>query len=210
MVSPTATKVSLCVATLSTTRRRRPVELSLTDAARLLGKTPRQVRYLIKTGRLAATKDGVRWRLDSAALPLSEGQLRARARKAGEIRDAVDDALGPHGRLAGRRYSVRDLRAFSAAAPLARQVAQGLGADHPAALALRDLLVALSQGCHRFHDRDKREAYVAAREHAARAAALLLLAGHPEAEAWADRVEGDVMVGVTGLVRRTERPRGGA
>jgi excisionase family DNA binding protein len=182
------------------------MELSLTDAARLLGKSPRQVRYLIKNGKLTATKDGARWRIQSEDLPLSEGQLRARARKAQDARDLVEQALGPHGRLADKRYSVRDLRAFQAGAPLLPRLTEALGTDHPATTALRDALVALAQGCHRYHDTDKRDAYHLAREHASRATALVLLSGQDAATDLADGLEHQLMPAITGLVRRTERP----
>ena len=35
----------------------------------MLGKSERQLRYLIKTGRLSAYKDGKIWRINSADLP---------------------------------------------------------------------------------------------------------------------------------------------
>ena len=37
------------------------MKLSLTDASHLLGKTPRQVRYLIKENKIPALKVGGRW-----------------------------------------------------------------------------------------------------------------------------------------------------
>ena len=62
-------------------------DLSLSDAARVLSKTPRQVRTMIKQGELASHKSpNGRWVVDSEALPLSQGQLDARARKVGALR----------------------------------------------------------------------------------------------------------------------------
>lgn len=163
------------------------MELSLTEASHLLGKTPRQVRYLIKLGKLSARKDRGRWVVQSEDLPLSEGQLRARSRKVHELRDAVDEALGAAGRVADRRFSVRDLRAFVHGADAWRRLVGTLGPEHPATAALEEALVAMTRGCHRFHDRDKRQAYAEAREHAARATALALLSGHEGAGASGSR-----------------------
>ena len=89
------------------------MDLSLTDASRLLGKTPRQVRYLIKNGRLPARKVGNRWVIDSEALPLSQGQLQAARRRAQAVKDVVEEALGPHTRPARLKYSVRQVAAFA-------------------------------------------------------------------------------------------------
>ncbi len=186
------------------------MELSLTDAARLLNKTPRQVRYLIRQGKLAATKVNGRWRLQSEALPLSESQLRSKARQAEALRETLDEALGPSGRLAGRRYSVRDLQAFSAARQLWARLVDTLGEAHEATRALRAALVALGQGCHRFHDRDKREAFAAAREHAAQAAVVALLSDVEGVEGLVDSLEEEVLAANSGLVRRAERRAGRA
>jgi hypothetical protein len=44
--------------------------LSLPEAARRLGKSERQVRYLIRNGQVPAQKTGGRWMVDSESLPL--------------------------------------------------------------------------------------------------------------------------------------------
>jgi len=46
------------------------MQLSLEQAAERLGKSVRQVRYLIQTGALRANKTGGRWLIDAADLPL--------------------------------------------------------------------------------------------------------------------------------------------
>lgn len=180
--------------------------LSLTQAAALLGKTPRQVRYMIKRGRLRATKENGRWLIERDDLPLSEGQLRARERKAREIEGTVLDALGPHLRPgAKRRYSVLELSAFSHGREVHAGLMRAVGAEHEATRAIEDSLVRVSQGCHRFHEGEKLEAYSNAREAAARAVALLLLSEHSDAVAISDRVEQDVLPALAGLIRRYER-----
>ena len=85
------------------------MDVSLTDACRLLGKTPRQVRYLAKKGELRAKKVAGRWLVDADDLPLSEGQKAARAGKEQALRETVEKALGPR---TGRVFGVADLQAF--------------------------------------------------------------------------------------------------
>jgi excisionase family DNA binding protein len=51
--------------------------LSLQQAAERLGKSVRQIRYLIQTGALPATKSGGRWRIAAGDLPLSAPQKAA-------------------------------------------------------------------------------------------------------------------------------------
>jgi len=80
-----------------------------------------------------------------------------------------------------------------------------LGPAHPATVALQDALVAMGQGCHRFHESDKRDAYVASREHLARAAVLALLTGDEAVAPLVDHLENEVLASLAGLVRRAER-----
>jgi excisionase family DNA binding protein len=44
--------------------------LSLAEAATVLGKSERQVRYMINNGRLKAVKIGGSWVVESSDLPL--------------------------------------------------------------------------------------------------------------------------------------------
>ncbi len=53
------------------------MDLLLSEAARLLDKSESQVRYMIKSGRLAARKVDGRWRIRREDLPRTAGQLRA-------------------------------------------------------------------------------------------------------------------------------------
>jgi hypothetical protein len=181
------------------------MDLSLVDASRLLGKTPRQVRYMIKQGRLKARKDGVRWVISDADLPLSDAQRRAQAKKAQELREIVEGALGPHLRSGKRTYGVRDLQAFVQGRAVYKDAIANLGDGHPAAVSLLSTLVSTSQGCYRYHDRDKLDAYRTAREESARAIAMLLVDDHPKAEGLAESLEREVIPALTGLIRKAER-----
>jgi excisionase family DNA binding protein len=63
------------------------MQLSLQQAAERLGKSVRQVRYLIQTGALPAQKSGGRWLIAAADLPLSEGQRAALERRERALQD---------------------------------------------------------------------------------------------------------------------------
>ena len=177
--------------------------LSLSDAAAALGKTQRQLRYMIRKKRLRATKVGGRWRIDSDDLPLSDGQRRALGARADTVRQALDEALTPvadaQGKAAKRRYSVRDLHTWKVGEPVFRAVADALGPGDRAVALLRESLDLLCQGCHTFDSRDKRALFDTARARAASAVSELLLAGPP------DRVEQEYLPVLSGLIRRTER-----
>jgi RNA-directed DNA polymerase len=69
------------------------MQLTIEEAAARLGKSPRQVRYLIQTNRLAARKFGGSWVIESENLPLSEGQTQALERRERQLRSAVEQAL---------------------------------------------------------------------------------------------------------------------
>ncbi len=151
------------------------IELSLQQAAALLGKSVRQVRYLVQQGRLPAHKSGRVWRIRSEDLPLSDGQRAAATDRRRALGAAVERALGPEPTSHGRGFSFRQLRAAAVGIPLVRAARQELGDDHPAARQLHLALGQLAIGAHRYHAAAKRSAYEAARDAAALAACELAL-----------------------------------
>jgi len=179
------------------------MKLSLSQAAEHLGKTRRQIRYMIQQGRLPAGKDGGRWFVDSEELPASAERQGSRARQEAGLRDAVDAALGPRRR--GGRYSLRDLKAVSVGVPLYHRCRDLLGAESDAARELRFGLDHMAIGYHRYGWSDKRDAYRAARDAAARAAMALLLAGDTAAGELLEDIEQELMPAIAGVLRRTER-----
>lgn len=182
------------------------MKLSLTEAARLLGKSPRQLRYLMKTGALKGEKLEGRWVFDESTLPVSPAREKARQVKAEELTAAVHEALEPQLKSArARGYSATDLVAFRTGCALCRDATQKLGASHPAATSLRGSVVALGRACHRFHHREKTEAFALAREEASAAVAHLHIEGTDVARALADAVEKDYLTALVGLLRRQER-----
>jgi len=69
------------------------MQLSLEQAATRLGKSVRQIRYMIQRGQLRARKDGGRWVIDSDTLPLDEGAQQAADRRRDQLEAAVEHAL---------------------------------------------------------------------------------------------------------------------
>lgn len=192
------------------------MELSLEDAATKLSKSVRQVRYLVKLGKLPSRKVAGRWLVTIPATgtlpetnpsdPLSP-KAAAQQRKLASLRAAVDDALDLT--PLPRRYSLRDLKAFQLGLPLYQQAIGLLGPEHGACRALRQMLEFLSRGCHRFDTADKAEAYRAARDAASQAVCELLLLPVGGSEVLVDGIEQDLMAAMAGLLRRLQpRQRG--
>lgn len=182
------------------------MELSLTQAAQLLGKTRRQVEYLIKTGHLPAKKDGSRWLVKDTDLPLSPAQRQARERKTAALQAVVEEVLGET--TPRTRYSLRDLKAFREGLAILAAGRGQLPASHAALPLLRQSLDKIAVGCHRFERRSKAEAYGQARDHASLAACALLVEETPGGEALIERIEQALIPAIAGLLRRTDRGGG--
>ena len=182
------------------------MNLSLQQAAEILGKSRRQVLYMIQQGHLQAQKVGGRWVIERAALPVEpEAQQRASVKQA-RFRAALEDALLPGGKE--RRYALRDLKAVQLALPIYRQLlAQGAGCEKAAAR-MRECLDQLALGCHRYDRREKTAAYRSARDAASLAAIELLLVDDSAAAPLMDAIEQELMAALAGLLRRSERSSG--
>ncbi len=183
------------------------MDLSIQQVANRLGKTPRQIDYMIKTGRLKAHKNGGRWSIDSENLPLSDGQQQSQERKQRHLRASVEQALDIGPDTSNKRYSIRDLKAFQIALPLHRQALAALGAEHPATQSLKRVLEHLTYGCHRFERSDKADAYRTARDQASLAVCELVLTESAAADQLIHDIEQDLMAAMAGLLRRVDRRR---
>ena len=184
------------------------MDLTLTQAAQLLGKTRRQVEYLVKTGRLPAKKAGARWLVADTDLPLSPGQRQARERKTAALHAVAEEVRGET--APKTRYSLRDLKAFREGLAAYGAGRKQLPETHPALPLLRQALDDLAVGCHRFERRSKAEAYGRARDNASLAVCALLVDEAPAGEALIERIEQAIIPAIAGLMRRAERTRGGA
>lgn len=181
------------------------MDLTLQQTAALLGQSIHQVRYLIRTGRLPATKVGGTWRVRTADLPKDTPRAQAAQQRVERLREVVEDTLGLPPRRA--RYSLRDMKAVQVGLPLLRAAAEALGPEHRAASHLNAALEQVALGCHRFRRQEKWDAYTQARDHASRAAWHLALSPAPEAPALLDTLEQELLPALAGLLRRMERGR---
>ncbi len=182
------------------------MNLSLTETARLLNKSDRQVRYLIKHGGIPARKVDGRWVIRREDLPLSDGQVRAATQKQERAARLAMEVLQPGGEPKGsKRFSVRELRAFREGAPLYRELISAAGADHPAAALLRETLMLLACGYHEFESRNKAAFYSRSREQASRAAMALLLEDEEARRELIDRLETSLLPAIGGLIHHAER-----
>lgn len=181
----------------------RVMQLTLEEAATKLGKSVRQVRYLVKEGRLSAKKVAGRWFVELADAPKTPGQTVVQQRKQDRLRAVVEDALELKPSDA-QRYSVMDLKAFQLGLPLYRQACELLGEQHRAALALRQALEHLARGCHRYDKDEKIAAYRTARDEASLAVCELLIAGDA-ASSLVMPIEQELMAALAGLLRRLDR-----
>jgi len=186
------------------------VDISLREAAVVLGQSERQVRYAIKQGRIKATLRAGRWVVDRDSLQRGTEQREHRQRQLDGLRASVEATLGlTEDAATHRRWSVRDLKAFQTAVPLLRGVSglpTSAGSD-AAAAALKRTVQALTRGTHEFYRERKQTAYAEARVACCDAVSELLVAGGQAAEALADRIEAELLPAIGGLLRRSERRR---
>jgi hypothetical protein len=180
------------------------MQLSLQQIATRLGKSERQVIYMIQQGRLPAQKIGGRWFMDSDDLPQNDNKRQAQQRKNQKLKKTVEKTLNLDGEDAAR-YSVLDLRAFQIALPVYRRAHQELGESHLATLALHRVLDHLCRGYHRYAKPDKTESYRNARDEASTALCELVLADSPAASALIETLEQDLMGSLGGLLRQMDK-----
>lgn len=182
------------------------MHLSLEQAAALLGKTRRQVVYMIEQGRLPAQKAGGRWVIERAALTADAAVQQRATQHQARLQAAVEEALAPAGK--NRRYAFADLKGVQLATPIYRELlARGVACE-PAAVQMRVCLDQLAVGCHRYDRREKSSAYRAARDAASLAAMELWLRSGGGDEPLVDAIEQELLAAIAGLLRRSERGGG--
>jgi excisionase family DNA binding protein len=180
------------------------MQLSLQEAMQILGKTRRQVLYMIDQGRLPARKVGSRWVVERADMQVDEAVQQRTFQKQARFKAVIEEALTPGQE---RRYTLRDLKAVQVATPIYRDIAARGESWSKAAAHMRACLEQLAVGCHRYDRQEKTLAYRAARDAASLAAIELLLhhdANTPD-DGLLDAIEQELMPAMAGLLRRSER-----
>ncbi len=182
------------------------MHVTLQQAADLLGKSARQVRYLVKKGELKAEKVEGRWMIARDALPLPPAQAKAAGRRDDRLHRVVDESLAAAG-AERKAPSVHQLRAYRLLLPLYREVVAAGEAGDPVGVSLAAALRALALGCHRFYKEDKASAYREARDAVSEAVFHLSVAGDEASEQRAGTLETEVMPAISGLLSRFDRRR---
>ncbi len=180
------------------------MDLMLKDAARLLGKNVRQVRYLVTHGKIPAQKIDGRWLIKREDLPLSRGQRKARQTKLDQSSEKAHAVLSSTDRPNRKIYSVRKLNAFNQGRVLLAELRAQAGPDHAGTTLLGEGLTLLTCACHEYQAGRKAGYFQAARERMCRAVAALMLADPPHDEL-AGRLEAEVLPSLGGLIRQVER-----
>jgi hypothetical protein len=187
------------------------MDLSLREAATLLGRPPRTLRDQLARGDLRGSKVKGAWVIPSDALPLTERQRRALQARAAEIRAAMEDVLPSRAATerTSRRRSLADVEAFHRGTALLRQLRAEGEPWGAAAGELEEALLLLAEANAQY-DRDlKVDGLRAARARLGRAAALVLMAADDPPAApvpdWLRVLEGEVLPLLAGLSRWAER-----
>ena len=180
------------------------MQLTLNETAARLGKSVRQIRYMITQNRLPAQRDGKRWLVNEDDLPESAAQNRVGKKRRQRFERKSEHNLAPPPQGDSKSYSVLQLRAFNLTAPIYHRAVDIFGPEHRVVEHLEESLLSLATGCHRFGRSDKAAAYHEARDLAARAICLAILTEDPDAIEIAEAIEQDFMPALAGLLRRNE------
>lgn len=190
------------------------MELSVREAAELLGCSTRTLRARLARGEIRGHKRDGAWRIARSDLPLTEAQRDEILSRAEQVRETVEGAL-PRLTLergSSPRRSVLDLEplrhvrallaTWDALDPVPPCVADARG--H-----LQAAVTELCRGAHAFDPASKVAAFREARDRLSRAvAALILDSGAPlddERKVWVETLEGRALAALGGLLRWAER-----
>lgn len=195
------------------------MELSVREAAALMGRSRRTVRAQVARGDLPGVKRNGRWHIRRDHLPLTEAQRAILQGKARSLRSAVESVLPSRlAPTAGRRHrSIVDLDAFRLGSELLREIRSNAdeqlpgGTREQAAAYLEDALLSIAEAVQQFDREVKLAALRQARSALARATATMLLAcGDPPPEpvfSWVTALEADVIPAVGGFARWADNLR---
>ncbi|MCC6782307.1 MAG: helix-turn-helix domain-containing protein [Planctomycetes bacterium] len=193
------------------------MEISIREAAALLGRSPRAIRARIARGELPARRRGRVWLVDTDHIPLTVEQRARRDALAAELRATLERAAPPRAATTRDRRgrSVLDFAPFTELRAVLHSCEAG---DAPPSLAaiteiVRAACARLAIAAHEFEPRAFAAVLRAARRDLARACGTLFLAG-PEPDSGAlvcaSKIEHEVLPRIGGLLRWAEKRQGGA
>ena len=175
--------------------------VSISEAAILLGKTERQIRYMIQKQTLDAYKDGSRWIISIKNRPkpeTNERQMRG-------LQATVEATLGisDHKKT---KWTVRSLDIFEKGRNIYLETQEKFGDKASAVLySLFLALQAITRGTHAYHRAQKIRNYQRARQYTCDAITQALLHKDVNIHDVADKLEQDLLTHLSGLMRRAER-----
>lgn len=189
------------------------MEITIREAAPLLGRSTRAVRAKIARGELPAQRRGRTWMIPLASLPLTESQRQSMQQRAELVRGSLDAVLPSRAAIDRRRArrSLLDLLPFTHGVRLLREVTTATTAGGERDLVVRTLrhaLLELSVGAAEYDTRLRADALRRARAGFARVTGLLLATLEPpdaRVLQWCARIEHDVLPPIGGLLRWAER-----
>ncbi len=178
------------------------MELSIREAATLLGKSARTVRNQVTAGKLEGFKRGGRWVIPRHALPLDAAQRRRMREKATVLRAAVEGALPSKGLRLDEIACFAIVRGVLHSMNECPSLREDPHLDE-ATVALAQGLLWVGRGHYRFAREAKLEALRAARDAWSDAATHLSLtrvtpAGLPE---WRRALQSNALPQLGGLIR---------
>ena len=186
------------------------MELTVREAATLMGRSARTVRAQLARGELKGTRRSGRWHVQAEHLPLTAEQQKALQNRADSVRQAVDAVLPS--RTASykgqRRRSLVDLDAFRHGAEVLAQLRADSASDEITSR-LEAALLSVAEAHYQYTPRLKRLALEKARAGMATTVGLLLLSGagapdHPHHAAM-ETLEASAIPALAGLARWVER-----
>jgi len=188
------------------------MDLKLKEVANLLGKSERQIRYMIKKGELKAIKKDGQWSIDRECLPFSVKQILTINRKREIFTDGIDKVVN---KLAIKKeYTFTDLRSFQLSYALYREFLNQDGQDGKDLqdnfnVQLGKVFVCLASGYHSFDTQDKIREYKRAKLELCQLLVNLFTKNHqkpsqPLAKAM-NTIEKDIIPSINGLIRAIEK-----
>lgn len=193
------------------------MDISLREAATIIGRKPRTLRAQLARGEIPGNKRNGRWFIAYQDLPLNEMQRRRLQVQVQEIREAVEQALPS--RLTkernSRKRSLADLDTFNIGRELLLTMRSQLANTslpieilQKAICDVEYALTQISQGHHAFDPKEKLEKFQYGRNALSRAACHLLLHSgssiKPPVLDWVVRIEGELLSSLAGLIRWAE------
>ncbi len=187
------------------------MDLTLREAAALLGRPERTLRAWVSRGEIQGVKRDGRWLIPRANLPLTDEQRARLQARAQAVREAVEEALPSRtaDSPSTRVRSIIDTESFRSGQALLQKIegSHSPGAED-AARCMREALLELAESIHHWDLPVKLAALHRCRAHFARAAGHLMLAHGLPLKApvsdWVGRIEGEMVPEVAALTRRAE------